>query len=111
MRAVARIQKIIQVTNPTAMIDSEPPTISCCSNRSSPMVYAITVPIATQISSAAATPPHTHLSAERWSDFTRKAMRMLTTSAASRPSRRPISALLNSTASSRVGMPNLAEHR
>ena len=32
MRAARRIQKIIQVTKPTATIDSVPPNVSCASN-------------------------------------------------------------------------------
>ena len=40
VRAVRRIQKIIQVTKPTAMIDSEPPSASCASNVSACWVSA-----------------------------------------------------------------------
>ena len=51
---------------------------------------------ATVITIAAPTPSHTHLSASRRFDLTRNATRMVTTMAASRPSRRPISPLPNS---------------
>ena len=90
VRAVRRIQKIIHVTKPTAMIDSEPPSASCASNVSACWVSASTRVTPTLIATAIPTPSHTLGSTWRRSVRTRNATRMLTTSAASRPSRKPI---------------------
>ena len=93
VRALRRIQKIIQVTNPTAMIDSEPPRASWASN-----VRACWVRVRPRVtpmltSTAIATPSQTFGSSERRFVRTRNATRMLTTSDASSPSRSPMRAL------------------
>jgi len=93
VRAFRRIQKIIHVTKPTAMIDSEPPSASWASN-----VRACWVSVRPSVTpmltrTAIATPSQTRGSSERRFVRTRKATRMLTTSDASRPSRSPMRAL------------------
>ncbi len=93
--AALRIQKIIPVTNATAMIDMPPPNASCCSNVMPAALKVMIAPAATDSAVATATPTQTHLSAYRRSVFTKNAIRMLTTSAASRPSRSPIKPLVN----------------
>ncbi len=93
MRALRRIQKIIQVTNPTAMIDSEPPRASWASNVRACWVRVRPRVTPTLTSTAIATPSQTLGSSERRFVRTRKATRMLTTSDASSPSRSPMRAL------------------
>ena len=66
-----RIQKIIQVTMPTAMIDSVPPTISCALKESWSNTMVMTAKTATTTTIAAATPHHTYLISRRRSDLTR----------------------------------------
>ena len=89
-RAALAIQKIIQVTNPTATIESAPPISSWASNVSPRGPKVSANPNARLTSTASATPAQIHGSRCRRSVLTRYATRMLTTSAASRPSRRPI---------------------
>ena len=94
VRALRRIQKIIHVTNPTAMIDSEPPRASWASNVRACSVRVRPRVTPTLTSTAIATPSQTLGSSERRFVRTRKATRMLTTSDASSPSRSPMRALL-----------------
>jgi hypothetical protein len=89
-RAARRIQKIIQVTNTTAAIERKPPMASCALKLSWVDVYVSSAPKARLRATAAATPAHTAGRAARRPVFTRYATRMLTTSEASSPSRRPI---------------------
>ena len=56
LRAARAIQKIIQVTNPTAMIDSEPPISSCASNVSPRGPKVSAAPNARLTATAIATP-------------------------------------------------------
>ena len=77
VRAVRRIQKIIQVTKPTAMIDSEPPSASWASNVSACWVSASARVTPTLIATAIPTPSHTLGSTWRRSVRTRNATRML----------------------------------
>jgi hypothetical protein len=88
--AVRRIQKIIQVTNATATIERLPPIASWASNvrPRGPKVRSAPKPRLT--TTAAATPTQIRGMRCRRSDFTRYATRMLTTRAASSPSRSPI---------------------
>ncbi len=97
VRAAVRIQNTIAVTKATARIEALPPISSWVSKASWRVPKVSTAPMATDSSTAAATPVQTSLSAQRRSVLTRKATRMTTTSAASRPSRSPMSALLTST--------------
>ena len=90
------IQRIIVVTIATATSDAMPAMASAARPE---IVFSpnwITRKTATVIRIAAATPSHTHLRASRRSDLTRNATRIVTTIAASRPSRRPIKPLPNS---------------
>ena len=93
VRAFRRIQKIIHVTNPTAMIDSDPPSASWASKVSACWVSVRPRVTPMLTSTATATPSQTFGSSERRSVRTRKATRMLTTSDASSPSRSPMRAL------------------
>ena len=91
-REALRIQKIIQVTKPTARIDITPPMVSCAVNERA--VSAVTNCSSPQAAAATAraapTPIQTSLRRSRCPDLTRKVARMLTTSEASSPSRSPI---------------------
>ena len=90
------IQSTIVVTIATATSDAMPAMASAARPE---IVFSpnwITRNTATVITIAAATPSHTHLSASRRSALTRNATRIVTTIAASRPSRRPIKPLPNS---------------
>ena len=90
------IQRTIVVTIATATSDAMPAMASAARPE---IVFSpnwITRKTATVITIAAATPSHTHLRASRRSDLTRNATRIVTTIAASRPSRRPIKPLPNS---------------
>ena len=89
-RAVRAIQKIIQVIRPTATIESVPPMASCASNDSPDGPNVRMAPNPSDAPTATPTPAHSAGSWSRRSDLTRYATRMLTTSAASRPSRRPM---------------------
>ena len=84
------IQSTIVVTITTATSDAMPAIASAARPV---MVFSpnwMTRNTATVMAIAAPTPSQTHLRASRRSDLTRKATRMVTTIAASRPSRRPI---------------------
>ena len=97
VRAARRIQKIIQVTKTTAATEVTASNSSRDSEvRSSEVeVYWIREPKTTESATARPTPAHTCGSRSRRCDLTRKATRMLTTSVASRPSRRPIRYVAN----------------
>ena len=94
VRAVRRIQKIIQVTKPTAMIDRLPPSASWASN-----VSACWASASADGDADADRDRDARRRARPWAAptrrpvCTRKATRMLTTSEASRPSRSPIRTL------------------
>jgi hypothetical protein len=90
------IQSTIVVTIATATTEAMPAMASAPRPEMVFSPYWMVRNTATVIATAAATPNHTHLMASRRSDLTRKARRMVTTIAASRPSRRPIKALPNS---------------
>ena len=90
VRAVRFIQKIIQVTKPTAMIDKLPPRASWASNVRACWVRASPTVTPTLTEMARPTPTHTLGSTSRRPLWTRKATRMLTTRDASSPSRNPI---------------------
>ena len=90
VRAVRFIQKIIHVTNATAMIDRLPPNASCASKVSACWADASPTVTPTLTATAMPTPSHTFGSTDRRPVWTRKATRMLTTREASRPSRNPI---------------------
>jgi len=90
------IQSTIVVTIATATSDAIPAIASAARPE---IVFSpnwIPRNTATVIRIAAATPSHTHLRASRRSALTRNATRIVTTIAASRPSRRPIKPLPNS---------------
>ncbi len=65
LRAVRFIQKIIQVTNPTAMIDMIPPKASCAVKDIRDEVKVSAAPNARLSSTASPTPVHTAGSASR----------------------------------------------
>ncbi len=93
--ACLRIQKIIHVTIPTA---TRAITVSSCScSRWGRFSDAIRSPIPTPSarSTPRATPAHTHRMASRRPSCTRNAAMMPTMSAASSPSRRPITKVGN----------------
>ena len=66
-----RIQKIIQVTMPTAMIDRVPPTISWALKESWSTTRVMTVKTATTSARAVPTPHHTNRISRRRPDLTR----------------------------------------
>ena len=70
-RAARAIQKIIQVTNATAMIERQPPIISWASKVSPRGPKVSAAPKARLIATASATPAHTLGSRCRRSVFTR----------------------------------------
>ncbi len=90
VRAVLPIQKTIQVTSPTATIESVPPRVSWASKLMpyGPHVRIAPIPRGTTI--AMPTPNHMLRSTSLRPTLTMYATRMPTTRAASRPSRRPI---------------------
>ena len=90
------IQSTMVVTIATATSEATPAMASAARPEMVLSPNWITRKTATVMTTAAATPDHTHLSASRRFDLTRKATRMVTTMAVSRPSRRPISPLPNS---------------
>ena len=96
VRAAVRIQKTMTVTKPTARIEALPPMSSWVSKLSWRVPKVRTAPRTTDSTIAVATPAHTHFVAQVRPVLARKATRMTTTSAASRPSRRPMRALLTS---------------
>ena len=63
-RAVRAIQKIIQVTRPTATIDSVPPMASCASNDRPEGPKVSRAPKPSETATAMPTPAHR---ADRWS--------------------------------------------
>ena len=94
VRDAERIQKTITVTKATARMLATPPTSSCCSKVSWRVPKVKAAPRDTESTTASATPAHTHRRASVRPDLVRKARRMTTTRAASRPSRSPTRALL-----------------
>jgi hypothetical protein len=105
VRAALAIQKIIQVTKTTATIDNDPP-ISSSASKVRPFGPKVnTAPKARETAVAIATPSQIRGSRMRRSDLTRYAIRMLTTSAASSPSRSPIRKLANICSSISGGLP------
>ena len=85
------------VTKATAMMLAKPPIISWLSKVNSLVPKVSAAPRITERATATPTPAQTYFSAQvRWV-LTRKAMRMTTTSAASRPSRSPTRALAMNT--------------
>lgn len=71
LRAERAIQKIIQVTKPTATMDSVPPIASWASNVRPRGPYVRAAPKAREIAMAAATPSQMRPSRWRRPDFTR----------------------------------------
>ena len=70
-RAVRAIQKIIQVTRPTATIDSVPPMASCASNDSPEGPKVSSAPNPSETATAMPTPAHSAGSWSRRSVLTR----------------------------------------
>ncbi len=89
-RACRRIQKIMNVTIPTANREITVSSISCWRCGSSWLRTLSPTPMPTQIATAIATPAHICRSASRRPSWVRKAAMMPTISAASTPSRSPI---------------------
>ena len=90
MRDAVRIQNTIQVTKPTATIDSTPPKISWASKLMLADVKCSTAPNPKDSTTATPTPAHRAGMRSRCPPRTRNVIRMLTTSAASSPSRSPV---------------------
>ncbi len=94
-RAARRIQKTIQVTNPTATIERNPPKASWASKLSELDVNVRIAPKPRLRATAAPMPAQMGPRRSRRSILTRYATRIPTTRAASRPSRSPIRKLLS----------------
>lgn len=98
-RAAVRIQKIMKVTKTVAASEAKASNISCCREPRLAAVNVSNAPNPTESATAAPTPAQTSGRRSPLPLFTRKATRMETTRVASRPSRRPMRKLANTSPS------------
>ena len=98
------IQNTIQVTNTTATIDRIPPNASCASKLIDAEVKWSNAPKPNDRRTATPTPAHSAGIRSRCPLRTMNDMRMLTTSAASSPSRRPVRNVCNTLFSGRSSL-------